>query len=247
MVSDLAQLNLKNISATESEWRLNATSNQIYSMQKEDKYVKALVCDSKFSKLPDSSTLRAFVLKLADRAVFCLGIVGILQDGEFLTLAPLVLRPTLLSLAHEDCLSGHMGSDKTRIRLQQSWFWPGMRLDVTLYCQSCQKIQTVNPGVNMKPASQEAMNTATHFYARCHVNLIGPFPRSSNKNKYLLVMIEAFSSYLESVPTPNKEAPTIYQAFLSGWVAQHSFCDRLNSDLGSEFHNGLFKELKNWI
>jgi hypothetical protein len=23
----------------------------------------------------------------------------------------------------------------------------------------------------------------------------------------------------------------------------HSFCDRLNSDLGSEFHNGLFKEL----
>jgi hypothetical protein len=42
-------------------------------------------------------------------------------------------------------------------------------------------------------------------------------------------MIDAFSSYVECVPTPNKEAPTIYQAFLSGWVAQHSFCDRLNS------------------
>jgi hypothetical protein len=56
-------------------------------------------------------------------------------------------------------------------------------------------------------------------------------------------MINAFSSYVECVPTPNKEAGTIYQAFLSGWVAQHSFCDCLNSDLGSEFHNGLFKEL----
>jgi hypothetical protein len=44
MVSDQAQLNLKNISATESEWRLNATSDQIYSMQKDNKYVKALVC-----------------------------------------------------------------------------------------------------------------------------------------------------------------------------------------------------------
>jgi hypothetical protein len=122
MVSDLAQLNLKNIVATESKWRLNATSEQIYSMQKDDKYVKALVCYLKFGKIPDSSTLRAFVLKLANRAVFCLGIVGILQNGEFLTLAPLVLRPSLLSLAHDDCLSGHMGSDKTRIRLQQSWF-----------------------------------------------------------------------------------------------------------------------------
>jgi hypothetical protein len=82
-------------------------------MQKDDKYAKALACYLKFAKLPDSSTLRAFVLKLADRAVFRLGIVGILQNGEFLTLTPLVLRPTLLSLAHDDCLSGHMGSDKT--------------------------------------------------------------------------------------------------------------------------------------
>jgi hypothetical protein len=36
----------------------------------------------------------------------------------------------------------------------------------------------------MKPAPQEAMNTATHFNARCHVDLIGPFPLSKNKNKY---------------------------------------------------------------
>jgi hypothetical protein len=234
MVSDLAQLNLKNISATESEWRLNATSDQIYSMQKDDKCVKALVCYLKFAKLPDLSTLRAFVLKLANRAVFRLGIVEILQNGEFLTLAPLVLQPNLLSLAHDDCLSGHMGSDKTRIRLQQSWFWPGMRSDVQLYCQSCRKCQTVNPGANMKPAPQEAIITATHFNARCHVDLIGPFPLSANKNKYLLVMIDAFSSYVECVPTPNKEAATIYQAFLSGWVAQHSLCDCLNSDLGSK-------------
>jgi hypothetical protein len=66
MVSDLSLLNLKNISATESEWRLNATSDQIYSMEKDDKYVKTLVCYLKFEKLLDSSTLRAFVLKLAN-------------------------------------------------------------------------------------------------------------------------------------------------------------------------------------
>jgi hypothetical protein len=212
-------------------------------MQKDNKCLKALVCYLKFGKLPDSSTLRAFVLKLINRAIFRLGIVGILQHGKVLTLALLVLRPTLLSLAHNDCLSGHMGSDKTRIRLQQSWFWLGMKSDVQLYFQSCRKCQTVNPGANMKPAPQEAMNTATNFNAICHVDLIGPFPQSENKKKYILVMIDAFSSYVECVPTPNKEAATIYQAFLSGWVAQHSFCDRLNSDLGSEFHNGLFKEL----
>jgi hypothetical protein len=60
MVSDLAQLNRKNIGATESEWRLNATSDQIYSMQKD---IKALVCYLKFGKLPDSNTLEGVCIK----------------------------------------------------------------------------------------------------------------------------------------------------------------------------------------
>jgi hypothetical protein len=51
MVSDLVQLNLKNIGATKSEWRLNATSDQIYSLQKDDKYIKALVCYLKIRKI----------------------------------------------------------------------------------------------------------------------------------------------------------------------------------------------------
>jgi hypothetical protein len=75
----------------------------------------------------------------------------------------------------------------------------------------------------MKPAPQEAMNTATHFTARCHVDQIGPFTLSENKNKYLLVMIDAFSSYVKCVPTPNKEAATIYKAFLSGIGFKHTF------------------------
>jgi hypothetical protein len=147
MVSDLAELNPKNIGATESEWRLNATSEQIYSMKRDDKYIKALVCFLKFGKVPDSPQHKGFVMTLATRENFPkIGILGILRHGEFLTLAPLVLRPTLLTLAHDDCLSGHMGSDKTRIRLQQSWFWPCMGSDIQLYCRSCRKCQTVNPG-----------------------------------------------------------------------------------------------------
>jgi hypothetical protein len=64
---------------------------------------------------------------------------------------------------------------KEGIRLQQSWFWPGMRSDVQLYCQSCRKCQTVNPGANMKPAPQEAMSTAAHFNAiLCRFNWTFP-------------------------------------------------------------------------
>jgi hypothetical protein len=81
----------------------------------------------------------------------------------------------------------------------------------------------------MKPAPQEAMNTATYFTARCNVDQIGPFPLSENKNKYLLVMIDAFSSYVKCVPTPKKKKQQpftklfLVDGFLSEIGFKHTF------------------------
>jgi hypothetical protein len=50
-------------------------------MQKDDKYIKALVCFFKFGIVPDSTQLKGYVLKLATRAIFRNGILGILEHG----------------------------------------------------------------------------------------------------------------------------------------------------------------------
>ncbi|KAL5006374.1 hypothetical protein ScPMuIL_015180 [Solemya velum] len=54
---------------------------------------------------------------------------------------PKPYRSTVLSLAHDTPLAGHLGNKKTRERILQCFFWPGIFIDVANYCKSCPECQ----------------------------------------------------------------------------------------------------------
>jgi hypothetical protein len=72
---------------------------------------------------------------------------------------------------------------------------------------------------------------------------MGPLPTLVSGNKYALVMNDAFSSMVKIIAIPDKTAPVVAQAFVNGWISQHGVCDRINSDLGSEFTADVFKTI----
>ena len=41
------------------------------------------------------------------------------------------------------------------------------------------------------------------------VDLLGPLPESSNGNSYVLVVGDCYSKWMETLPVPNQEAPTV--------------------------------------
>ena len=71
---------------------------------------------------------------------------------------------------------------------------------------------------------------------------MGPLP-SQGGNKYILVMIDAFSSLVSLAAIPDKTAETVSTAFLSAWVQNHGVPVTINSDQGKEFVNDLFRAL----
>ena len=71
---------------------------------------------------------------------------------------------------------------------------------------------------------------------------MGPLPAVSG-NKYILVMVDAFSNLLALAPIPDKTAETVASAFLSSWIQTHGMPQTLNSDQGKEFVNQLFQTL----
>jgi hypothetical protein len=223
--------------------RCSVSLDQLYDLQCQDKYIKAVVCYLRYQKLPTSGDLRKFVTRLAPQVVIRQGVVGLVKKDRFLALAPYHLQPVLLQLAHDTKLAGHFGPYKTLWNLQQSWYWVGMSQDVDNYCQSCVLCQKVNPPANMKPAPLGTMPSTTRFNERVHIDLLGPLPPSPQGNKYVLVACDAHSSLVHFAPIPDKTAPTVAQAFINGWISQHSLPDTLNSDLGSEFRNDTFKAL----
>ncbi len=50
---------------------------------------------------------------------------------------PYALRGRILKLAHAVAASGHMGVAKTRKRVMQHFYWPGLAKDIQAYCASC--------------------------------------------------------------------------------------------------------------
>ena len=54
---------------------------------------------------------------------------------------PKLLRGQVLRLAHEGALAGHLEINKTRQRVLQHFYWPGLRVDVAIFCKSCHVCQ----------------------------------------------------------------------------------------------------------
>ena len=60
---------------------------------------------------------------------------------------PLKYRNKVMKLAHESILGGHQGSKNTTDKMLSNFFWPGIKADITRYCQSCNIYQrTVHKG-----------------------------------------------------------------------------------------------------
>ena len=65
---------------------------------------------------------------------------GDVQGCEQLVL-PRRCRSLVLRLAHDIPFAGHLGVTKTKDRILQRYYWPGIYSDVARYCRTCQVCQ----------------------------------------------------------------------------------------------------------
>ena len=57
-------------------------------------------------------------------------------------LVPKTLRGKVMEVAHDSIFAGHVGTKKTKDRIQTNFYWPGMQGNVTSFCRlyvACQK------------------------------------------------------------------------------------------------------------
>ena len=78
---------------------------------------------------------------------------------------------------------------------------------------------------------------------RIHANLFGPLKMSEKGKKFILVITDTFTKYIELVATDNKEADTITEAIFNNWVWRFGIPTELVTDQGKEFTAGICKKL----
>ena len=166
------------------------------------------------------------------------------KDGEFTQVCvPKPLRDSVLQIAHDTPMGGHLGAKKTQERVWAAFYWPGMCGDIRRYCQSCPRCQKIAPRGRVKKVPLGRMPLTHIPFHRVAVDLVGPIiPASDGGFRFILVMVDFATRYPEAIPLKNVEATTIAEALFTMW-SRLGVPKEVLSDNGGQFTGHVWAEV----
>ena len=160
----------------------------------------------------------------------------------FQIVAPISIRTSLIELAH-DGFSGHLGIRKTLSKLQQHFYWPGIRKSVQDFIKSCHSCQLVGkPNQVIPPAPLRPIPVVSEPFERIVIDCVGPLPRTKKGNEYLLTVMCTATRYPDAFPLKNINAKNISKCLVNMFT-NVGIPKEIQCDQGSNFCSNLFKDV----
>jgi len=120
-----------------------------------------------------------------------------------------------METAHNSMMGGHLGIKKTTNRILSSFYWPGLRKDVTRFCRSCEICQKTVPKGTIPKAPLENMPIIDVPFKRVAVDLVGPFHLLSEKgHRYILTLVDYATRYPEAIPLKSISTEAVAEALV---------------------------------
>lgn len=157
-------------------------------------------------------------------------------------LVPKTLRLEIIRNNHDTLLGGHYGVNKTSEKIKQKFYWFLMNQDIKLYirqCQQCNKIKDPRK----KPKARLGLYLAGYPLDRLAVDVMGPMPLTKDKNRYILVIGDYFTRWMEAYSLPSQHAEVIAEKLVHEFIARFGTPLEIHSDQGRNFESALFKEV----
>ncbi len=191
----------------------------------------------------DSRELRALYHDLPHlRLEKGLLVYGPKGQGPTRWVVPTDHRGIMLTHAHDSPVGGHRGFKATLQTLQQVAYWPMMAHDTKVYVQGCLVCCQFQPSrpLNRAPLQRKGV---TFPWSHLQVDWIGPVPKSSRGNKYLLTVTCSFTKWVECLPAPNDTATTTAVLLLNHVFSRWGLPLSVDSDRGTHFTSSVMTAL----
>lgn len=147
------------------------------------------------------------------------GVLVLITKNGPRTIVPKVLVPLVLKRAHGDGDVGHYGITRSAVRLIKSYYWPGWLADLKQLIAKCLTCEGVRIG-RMEPPKQTPM-TVYQVERRFQLvarDVLKISPKSQNGFSKVLVIGDAFTRFMMSIPIRNDNMRTLATTFFSRWV-----------------------------
>ncbi|XP_062585038.1 uncharacterized protein LOC134246689 [Saccostrea cucullata] len=164
------------------------------------------------------------------------------DEKVFQIVAPKKLRNGIMSLAHDTPLAGHLGNKKTRERILQNFFWPGMYVDISRYCKSCSICQKGMQKGRTPKAKLVPIPKIDVPFSRVAIDFVGPLPMTEKKNRYILVCMDYATRFPEAFPMKTQDAESVANALME-MFSRVGFPKEILSDQGTNFMSSLISNL----
>uniref|UniRef100_H2ZZI7 Gypsy retrotransposon integrase-like protein 1 n=1 Tax=Latimeria chalumnae TaxID=7897 RepID=H2ZZI7_LATCH len=151
---------------------------------------------------------------------------------------PVELRSVLIANIHA---RGHLAAESTYRTLAQSFWWPRMRKDVKKFCSYCIPCAMLNPPAK-KVQGPLPIRTSDGPWSSIFIDYIDGIPRSPGGHTHILVIVCAFTKWVEAFPMTKTSAKATAKVLLDlfcRWGVPTS----VDSDRGPHFANDVMKAL----
>ncbi|CAF3407328.1 unnamed protein product [Rotaria socialis] len=115
---------------------------------------------------------------------------------KHLLVIPKTMQNKVLGWAHDHPTAGHGGQQKTLFRLTTRVYWESMKKDVFNYIYACQQFK-YNNAPTASPIQLHAVNEPWHTIG---MDIMGPFPTTARQKRFLLVIVDYFTRWIELFP-----------------------------------------------
>ena len=165
------------------------------------------------------------------------------RDGIWKVIIPPSGQAAILREHHGDQMAGHFGMEKTLKRLKRSpYFWPKMRASVEKWCRECHLCaRTKHSNFNRRAPMKTVGAGAT--MERVGIDILGPLTETDGGNRFILVVGDYWTKWMEAYPLPNHTAETVASTLVHQFIARFGIPDQIHSDQGREFESNMFQEM----
>lgn len=162
---------------------------------------------------------------------------------EWLLVVPKHLRSNILKSLHDAPTAGHLGFAKTYDRVRRTYYWPGMFRSVRRYVSHCRECQRRKSPPQLPPGMLQPITPANIPFAKIGIDLLGRFPLTNEKNRWVIVCTDYLTRFTVTKATPTGEAIEIAKFLVEEIILKHGAPREIISDRGRAFMSNLISEI----
>lgn len=149
------------------------------------------------------------------------------------------LTGVMLQLAHES----HQGMTRTKQRLRELYWWPGMDRQVENVVKSCVTCQFNDKSVKQTKAPMQPVQLPESPWSKVGIDIVGPFERAPMDCKYAITLVDYYSKWPVMCFTSQVTTKAVIK-FLKTVFSREGYPDEIISDNGIQF---ISQEFNNFL